>query len=297
MKRWMMATVAAAVLLVPATAQAQFRGSNLLGDFGLMSATQPAKGAYVGLMFPYYNADTITTASGVELTGPALTTWGVLPIGWFVTDIKVLGANYGFMVVSPFVSVAPEFPRFDVDDSSFGFGDLYVAPVQLGWHGEWIDGILQYGFFAPTGRFDFGEPDNLGLGMWSHEFAAGLTYYTDSRKRWHVATTAFYEIHGKKSGTDIRVGDILTLEGGLGHTFEGGAAMFGVAYYAQWKVSADTGANGEIANGLFDDHRVFGVGPELRVLRGALTIRGLVEMGARSYWEGFTINGAFMLPL
>jgi hypothetical protein len=68
--------------------------------------------------------------------------------------------------------------------------------------------------------------------MWSFEFFAGTTIYIDEAKSWHFATTAFYETHTEKKDTDIRVGDILTLEGGLGKSFMYGALSVGAAYYA-----------------------------------------------------------------
>ena len=58
--------------------------------------------------------------------------------------------------------------------------------------------------------------------MWSYEVFGGTTVYFDEQKTWHFSATAFYETHGKKDGTNIRVGDLLTLEGGLGKsTLEG----------------------------------------------------------------------------
>jgi hypothetical protein len=88
------------------------------------------------------------------------------------------------------------------------FGDLYVVPFQLGWHWERTDLTTSYGFFAPTGKYEAGANDNIGLGMWSHEFSVGFTQYLDAAKTWHVATSAFYEVHTKKRDTDIRIGDL-----------------------------------------------------------------------------------------
>jgi hypothetical protein len=85
--------------------------------------------------------------------------------------------------------------------------------------------------------------------MWSYEFSGGTTLYLDKAKSLSFATSAFWEIHSKKDGTDIRVGPImlagvkvgqlLTLEGGFGKSFLQGAASVGLAYYAQWKITRD----------------------------------------------------------
>jgi len=186
---------------------------------------------------------------------------------------------------------APEIPRLDVG-SAFGLGDIQVVPVQLGWHWDWTDAIFHYAFWVPTGRYDLGAPDNRGLGMWSHEFALGLTYHIDNR--WHLATTAYYEIHGDKKDTDVRVGDILTLEGGLGLRLPDGRSMIGAAYYAQWKTSADSVAGLELRG--LDDHQVFGIGPEVRFLNDKIRLAAYVEINSRSYYQGLALNGTLRLP-
>jgi hypothetical protein len=75
--------------------------------------------------------------------------------------------------------------------------------------------------------------------MWSFEFFAGSTIYFDEARSWHFATIAWYETHTEKKDTDIRVEDILTLEGGLGKSSKDGALSVGAAYYAQWKLTEE----------------------------------------------------------
>lgn len=292
MKRWISAAALAALLMVPLQAEAQLRGHHILGDRGLLSATQPDRGAYVGLMVPFYTSSKVKDDDGREIGGSGQATiWGLAPYGHFVTDVEILGARYGFKVMVPFVSVAAEMPRLDLDEG-FGIGDVYVVPVELGWHWDWTDATFHYAFWAPTGRYDLGALDNRGLGMWSHELALGLTYHIDNR--WHVATTAYWEMHGDKKDTAVRAGDILTLEGGLGYRLPDGRSMIGAAYYAQWKTSSDTVA-GLAIRGL-DDHRVFGIGPEVQFLGGDLRVAGYLEINSRSYYQGLTLNGSFVLP-
>jgi hypothetical protein len=35
-----------------------------------------------------------------------------------------------------------------------------------------------YGFTAPTGSFEQGDPDNLGLGFWTHQLQADGPHHT-----------------------------------------------------------------------------------------------------------------------
>jgi hypothetical protein len=46
----------------------------------------------------------------------------------------------------------------------------------------------------------------------------GVTLYLDSMKKYSVATSAFVETHTKKN-QDLRVGNIMTLEGGAGYLY------------------------------------------------------------------------------
>ena len=56
----------------------------------------------------------------------------------------------------------------------------------------------------------------------------------------HVSALTAYEMHTKKKDTDIKVGQLLTIEGGIGATTKK-AMNFGMAYYAQWKLTNDSG--------------------------------------------------------
>ena len=199
------------------------------------------------------------------------------------------------LVVPAFVNIGVEAPRLDTDDSQFGFGDLYVMPLQLGWHGDRFDAQASYAFYAPTGRYAPDADDNLGLGMWSHELAAGATVYLDQSRSWHFATMGYYEIHTNKKDIDVTVGDVLTLEGGLGRSFASGAAL-GVAYYAQLKVTEDSGADLPLLVPFLAKNHVVAIGPEAVLLQGALSIRGLFEFGARTATQGFTFVAGLALP-
>jgi hypothetical protein len=136
--------------------------------------------------------------------------------------------------------------------------------------------------------------------MWSHLFEAGTTLQLDGEHKWSVSTLASYELHSHKEDTDIKVGDILTLEGGLGRNFFKMAAgtplpslitTVGLAYYAQFKVTSDQGG---AASPLLAGHkdRVFAAGPEVTFI---LPKDGLVfglrvepEFEARNRMQGWT---------
>ena len=304
----------AALGVTSGQAHAQFLGHNALGDFGLQSGTQPDPGLYLAFMYLRYDSDTLRNRDGDRVTldpdNPSSIGVNAYAAGiWNVTNFKILGANYGFMVFPAFTDNKLEAPILgQVNETDVGFTDLYIQPINLGWHTERADFLAGLGVYAPTGRYDPDASDNLGMGMWSFELFAGTTIYFDKAKSWHLATTAYYETHTRKEDTDIKVGDILTLEGGFGKSFMGGLLNVGVSYYAQWKLTDDDlGQDIEALLGgrTLGKHRGFGVGPEVTFpiatkskLFGLVTARYFWETGVRSNLEGntFVINFTFPIP-
>jgi len=304
-----------------APAAAQLNGENLLGDMGVKSGTQPAPGVYVSTIYYRYVAETIKDANGKSLSldpsGAGRQTINAgMPALLYVSPKKVLGAHFGMMAVLPVANGALEAPGFGfTEEASNGLSDLYVMPAQLGWHSQRADAIVGVGFFAPTGRHTAGASDNLGKGMWSYEVSAGGTVYLDSQRSLSLSSTAFWETHGKKNAevqaggamlSNVRVGQLLTVEGGAGKSFLNGAATFGVAYYAQWKITADefdiTAAATHSAE-IRDKHRVFGVGPDVTIpiatktkLISLVNVRYLWEQGAQFKTQGQTLMVTTTFP-
>jgi hypothetical protein len=296
------------LIMFSSPANAQFLGHNLLGDFGLTSGTQPDPGTYVSALYYGYKGDTIRDKGGnarglnqgnLDVNGYAL---GL----WHVTDRKVLGGNYSFSIWPSATDNVLEAPIFGLEQSTdLGFGDLYIQPINLGWHKDRADFMAGIGVYAPTGRYEDGASDNVGLGMWSLELFAGTTIYLDEARTWNFATTAFYETHTEKEDSDIKVGDILTLEGGLGKSFKGGLINVGLAYYAQWKITDDDfGSEGLLPGVSVGKHRGYGVGPEITIpilskskLYGFLNARYFWESGVRNSVEGEALVLTLTLPI
>jgi hypothetical protein len=301
------ATAIVLPILFAAPAHAQMNGENLLGDMGVKSGTQPEPGLYVSTIYYRYRADSLKDTAGRSInadpTGEASQTINAgVPLVYYVTPKKVLGAHFAAMAVVPFATGGLEAPGLGLSESaSLGASDLYVMPAQLGWRFERGEILTGVAFFAPTGRYSAGASDNLGKGMWSYEVSAGGTLYVDPQRTVSLSTTAYWETHSKKKGevrienitlTDVKVGDLLTLEGGLGKSFLHGAASVGVAYYAQWKTTADAFGLSPLS-GLPERHRVWGLGPDVTIpiatktrLISLVNVRYLWEQGARLKTQG-----------
>jgi hypothetical protein len=302
--------------MIASPASAQLNGHNTLGDFGLLAGTQPAPGFYASAFYYRYSSDTIRNRLGDRITlDPGergdITISALAPFVWYVSDFKILGANYSAVAALPLVNATLEAPIFGFQqETGTDFGDLWVQPVNLGWHTPRADFLGGFGFYAPTGTYEpFGD-NNTGLGMWSFELFAGTTVYIDEEKSWSFATNAFWETHTSKEDTDIQVGDTLTLEGGFGKSYYEGALNLGVAYYAQWKLTDDDlglGLPGIVLplDVLLEKHRTFGIGPDVTVpiatsskLIALVNVRYFWEFGVRSKTDGssLVITATFPIP-
>jgi hypothetical protein len=305
-------------LLVAIPARAQLNGSHLLGDFGVKAGTQPGPGFYAAAFYYRYGTDTIKDRDGTTIrafpdspTSMAINAYA--PLLWYVSKSKVLGANFGAFVVLPWVNGSIEAPAFSLDETSaIKYSDTAVRPIDLGWHLAKADVAAGFQFYAPTGTYEPGGSGNTGKGMWTYEPFLGATVYFDEKKTWSLATTAFWELHGKKKDTDVKVGQILTLEGGLGKSFLGGGLEIGAAYYAQWKLTADLLGSFVLPGGGTVDidlanskHKVFALGPDVTVpiatkakLYALVNIRYLWEMGARTKTQGTSliVTATFPVP-
>lgn len=300
--KWVAGILALAAALVPTPARAQLNGENLLGDHGVASGSQPLPGWYATGLYYRYSADTIRKSDGSQLaldpTQPASQTiHAFVPLVLYVSPAKLFGANYGAMIAPSFANGSLEAPAFGFESSAgTGAGDLYVVPLQLGWHLRRADVTTSFGFYAPTGRYTAGASDNIGKGMWSYELSGGTTLYFDPERSVSFATTAYWETHTAKEGTEVtvgrttltgvKVGQLLTLEGGLGKSFMKGAVSVGAAYYAQWKVTDDEFGFSITPPGgaLLGKHHVVAFGPDVTVpLATKSVLIALVNL--RYFWE------------
>ncbi|HEV7387028.1 MAG TPA: transporter [Gemmatimonadaceae bacterium] len=284
-------------------AHAQLKGHYVPGFTGLENGTQAPPGITFALPVYFYTTDQIKDDNGnsigahprtnVTFTGPA--------IAW-VTHFKLLGANFGGAVVPlAFIKSRIEGPSLDVP-GSFAFTDIEIEPVQLGWVTKHADFVFDYGLFIPTGKWENGGSDNSGLGMWSNLFQAGTTIHLDNEHKWSFSTLGSYEIHSRKKSADITVGDILTIESGLGRAFYkigrvGGKPFpvriinLGVVSYEQFKVTGDkAGLLTPLLSGVKD--RVFAAGLEGNVIlplsKWVFDLRAEPEFGARNRTQGWT---------
>jgi hypothetical protein len=303
-----------AIILMANPASAQLLGANTLGDYGLQSGSQPPPGFWLAGVYFRYDGEKLIDRDGNEFLPEypgELDVNGISLAGWYVTNKKIFGGLYGFQIAPAFADNSLESPILGLTNkTSMGFGDLYVQPINLGWHNPRSDVIAGLGVTMPTGRYSPDADDNLGSGMWTFELFAGTTLYFDEAQSWHFAAAGFFETHTEKKDTDQKVGNILTVEGGLGKALLGGGLNLGVSYYAQWKLSQDR-LGQDIDDALAvaglptpAKHRGYGIGPEVIVafanetkLIGTLSLRYFWETGVRTNVQGRTFMATATFPL
>ena len=290
----------------------QLKGDRFLGATGLDAGTQaPAETFTVLLPLYFYNTTSLRGPGGNQLNAsPNLNMFLTGIGGSYVGNFKILGGNYGATLLFAFAENTIQ--GNTISHSPFAFSDTYVEPVQLGWHTKQADFNFDYGVYIPTGKYEFGGSDNSGLGMWANEFSVGTTVHLDPQGTINFAMMISYEINGDKKNTDldIKTGDNLSIEGGLGktwYTFNGSKIpssliKAGIVYYAQYKTTSDQLPVGNFVFTPGQDH-IYAAGLEGNILltksRMLFGFRWFDEFSAVNRFQGntFFVTIAHILSL
>lgn len=267
------------------------------GGDGIKAGTVPPPGTYYRFYNFFYSSDTLMDGSGRELDVDFdVSVYANVHRFIHFPGWKVLGADFFSNVVIPVVYTDIEIAAAGVADDAWALGDVFVEPVALAWHGDRWDAAYGMGVWVPTGASNPRRPAYPGKDYWSAMFSAGGTIYLDAARSWSVSALGRYEVHGKKRGEDLTLGDDFHFEWGIGKALPAAWKMgplrfweLGVAGYGQWQVTDD---RGDAVNWDRDEHdRVFAAGPEIRCMvpqwKLLLELRALKEFGAVDRSEGY----------
>ena len=279
----------------------------------------PGKPGFYFKQYNYhYTTDELHDADGDEVSALTLPRGGTInvdvdadiyvfaPTFMWVSDWEILGARYAAYAIPTFgnSSVGAALSTLTgrgvgAEESNFGIGDLFVQPLWLGWTGEQFDLALGYGFYAPTGEFDAGASDNIGLGFWSHQFQAAAAWYPWPERGTALVGAVTYEINHEVEDMDVTPGDRLSLNLGVSQFLPLGPPELllevGAVAYGQWQMTDDEGSDAFRP----DAHdEIYGVGPQVGLVyvpwNAAVTFKWAHEIAAESRFEGdnFTLNFA-----
>jgi hypothetical protein len=299
----LIAAVMTVLCLLPSTTSAQLNGSNIKGDVGLKAGSQAPPGAYIAVPLWFYTADAVKGRDGNEiLTGNLDAALFGVALN-VVTQKKILGGNYGFLVVLPWANNRIQGVEDFDSNPGAGLTDMYVQPISLGWRTPRADFTAAYGLFLPTGSYEHGAGDNTGLGMAGQEILVGTTVYLNEQRSLHAATAATFDLFSEKKDSETKVGNILNLEGGVGADFLKGGLTAGLSYYGTFKLTDDE-FNSRLPTGLLGRNRVWGLGPEVslalatnKAVYGFVTVRYQWELAARTTTEGAAWNIMATFPI
>jgi hypothetical protein len=255
------ALAAALVTGAPAFAQ-QDIGHRVPGTLGLDAGVQLDPGLYFADRIALYDSGKLIDRFGNPLPIRADIDAFFNAIGIAAAfEIPQVSTYYTATISIPFarVTINTDNPQASLD--RFGLGDVYFAPLQLGWRAPHWDAITSYAVYIPTGGTEPGGRSGVGMGQWTHELSLGGTAYFDRARTWTVSALMSYDLNQRKQNIDITRGDTIQVQGGVGKTLFGFVDV-GLAGYGQWQVTADSGsALPPVLRGLSD--QAAGLGPEI----------------------------------
>lgn len=270
-----------------------------LGVEGIKAATLPPPGKYLRMYNLFYTSNVLRNSSADNSgDGLDLDVLAIAPRFIWITDQKILGADYGMDVLVTLIQNDVELDTPGLKNNDFCYGDLMIEPIDLAWHGERYDIGAAYAVWMPTGKYNkstatdpLSDLASPGKDFWTSMFTFGGTYYMDQEKTWSASLLNRYEIHSNKDHSDIKPGQNLLFEWGVAKTL---AKVWdvGLAGYAQWQLTDDKGSDVTWDKDLHD--RVAAIGPEVSVFippaKLFVSLRSLWEFSAVDRPEGTTVT-------
>jgi hypothetical protein len=254
--------VLACILLGGASsALAQQKGQWVPGQLGLNAGVIPDPGITYANMPLNYSASRLNDSNGNRLTQNVTGTysfWVDENIFYFVPKQKFLGGYFMPYVALNYASgeVVANITGTSLSSGGggSGFADMYVQPLNLGWHLKRADVNAGYAFSAPTGRYTAGASDNVGSGYWGNNITSGTTFYITKDKGTSANLATDWEVHGQRQAASTPAGQFSNITPGQAFTDEWGVGQvlplkkdysrllqLGLVGYDQWQVSSNGG--------------------------------------------------------
>lgn len=272
----------------PAHAQTPIPGNYAPNAFtGMKGAILPPPGTAVienGTLF--YRTREFVDGEGNTIETSASNALANRTILGYVFDFEILGANY--MPAAIFVFTNQLLRPVPNSEKDFQVGDWILQPLALGWHGKEWHGSVGYNLWLPTGRFEAGASNNTGKGLWSHLLFGGVTWLQADSRPWAATAHVRYEFFGRQETTDIRPGQVMTVELSGGKEVLNGFDL-GIVGFASFQTTEEDGSPPETDT---TRYRFFGAGPEINwrptFLPGFQAgLRASWDFGGRNSSQGF----------
>jgi hypothetical protein len=309
------ALLLAATLVVPAQKAGAVIGHYNPGIANLRDFFQPPPGAYYTQYNYVYLADIFRDRNGnvvdtarVRGRTVAIDTnvnlYAISPMFVWAPDWTILGARYAAYVALSFanpslqaaIDVVEAGRRFEFDSGSWGLGDTFVQPIWLQWTFPRVDLTAGYGFYAPTGRFELGATDNVGLGFWTHQLQSAVAFHLDEAKTLSLVGVQTWQIPSRFQDQDLTPGARFDLNWGISKIWLGGMLETAALAYDTWQITHDHGSDvAPLFGGVKD--QVHAAGVQLGIPKWGLQVKYLREFGAVQRFQGSVVTFTFALPL
>ena len=280
------------LLAVAATPGLLFAGANnhyVNGVEGIKGASVPPPGFYYKMYNVLYTADEFPDQNGNKQSiGFDATIYAMANRFIWVTNKKILGADFFMDATIPLVYTDISITATGVNDDKFGLGDINIEPLGLSWHGAQYDAAFGLSAYLPTGSYDQSRAASPGKDFWTGMATLGGTVYFDTAKTWSSSLLGRYEIHSDHDDKDFTAGDDFHFEWGIGKSFAK-VWEIGIAGYCQWQVTDDKGS---IVTTPDVHDQVYAAGPEISVfipqVKMFASLRSLFEFEAEDRPQGNT---------
>jgi hypothetical protein len=318
--------VLAYVFLVGASsALAQQKGQWVPGQFGLNAGAIPEPGISYANLALNYSASRLNDSSGNRVLQNVTGTysfWVDENIFYYVPKQKFLGGYFMPYVALNYANgelVANiTGTSLSTGGGGSGFADMYVQPLNLGWHLKRADVAVGYAFSAPTGRYTAGASDNVGSGYWGNNITSGTTVYITKDKGTSANLATDWEIHGQRQTASTPSGQFSEKTPGQAFTDEWGVGQvlplkkdmsrllqLGLVGYDQWQVSSNGGtvivANIPVNASAIPYYSVHGIGFQSNFILPAKDLAAFFkyydEYSAKARPQGRTIVFGFSWTL
>lgn len=200
--RAVMLAAVAAGLGAQARASETGGGTYPNGADGLMSAALPPPGTYYLGYYNYYEAGRFNDGNGDKGLLPDFKVKAAAAVSRFVwvTDKKILGADYAMHVIVPVVHLDAKMAG--LSDNRTGVSDVTVDPFILGWHFKnGMHVIAGVDVNVPVGSYDRNSIANFSRHYWSFEPIVTLAYY--GRNGVNIDLKAMYDINLKNRSAQV----------------------------------------------------------------------------------------------
>lgn len=214
-----LAGLAAALALLPDSAGATeaAAGRYIPGLFAFpMGAAIPPPGVYWSASTAYYHgsagADAAFPVGGEIRAGLEATIIGQTLTGLWVPDVEIAGGAFAIGLSLPvqYLSATALLGGREERQSQTALGDIALAP-RIGWQSGPHFWSLGLNVFAPTGAWEKGVLDNIGMNYWT--FSPNLSYtYLDAARGLDVSLNVGIDINTENRDTDYRSGAMAHLD-------------------------------------------------------------------------------------